>query len=233
MACGVSFFTWVSVSMSASGVNDTVFESNASVKVTQPNDVLVFTPTQSYEKVIIFYPGALVDPDAYAPLCRKIAEDGHQTIICKMPWRLATKGYWKIKETGMLDDPSKQYILIGHSLGGKMAAQFVHENPGLIHGLILLGTSHPRDIDLSTSEIPIMKIYGSQDGVANVETVEKNKAKLPLSTEYALIERANHSQFGYYGFQLGDSKAEITREEQQTRILKHVLSFVNPERGQN
>ncbi len=106
-----------------------------------------------------------------------------------------------------------------------MAAQLVHENPGLIHQLVLLGTTHPRDIDLSASKIPVMKIYGSNDGVARVEKVERNKAKLPSSTKYALIDGANHSQFGYYGFQLGDSEAEITREEQQAQILKHVLTF--------
>ena len=100
------------------------------------------------------------------------AQDEHQAILCKMPWRLATKGYRRIKETGVLDDSAKQYVLIGHSQGGKMAAQFVYENPGLIHQLVLLGTTHPRDIDLSASEVPTMKIYGSNDGVVKVEKVE-------------------------------------------------------------
>ena len=213
--------------MNANGVSEAVFQSNTEVRVVQTSDMLTFTPTQPYKKVVIFYPGALVDPDAYAPLCRKIAQDGHQAILCKMPWRLATKGYRKIKETGVLNDPAKQYVLMGHSQGGKMAAQFVYENPGLIHQLVLLGTTHPRDIDLSASEIPMMKIYGSNDGVARVGKVERNKSKLPRTTKYVLIEGGNHSQFGYYGFQLGDSEASITREEQHQRILKNVLAFID------
>ena len=148
MVCGISFFLWTLASMNANGVSEAVFQSNTEVRVVQTSDILTFTPTQPYKKVVIFYPGALVDPDAYAPLCRKIAQDGHQAILCKMPWRLATKGYRKIKETGVLDDSAKQYVLIGHSQGGKKAAQFVYENPGLIHQLALLGTSHPRDIEV-------------------------------------------------------------------------------------
>ena len=41
------------------------------------------------------------------------------------------------------------YIIGGHSQGAKMASQFVYENPNLMKGLFLLGTSHPRDFDLS------------------------------------------------------------------------------------
>jgi len=48
-----------------------------------------------------------------------------------------------------------------------MAAQFVYENPGLINKLVLIGTTHPRDISLADSKIPVLKIYGSKDGVAD------------------------------------------------------------------
>jgi hypothetical protein len=38
-----------------------------------------------------------------------------------------------------------------------------------------------------------------------------------------VIEGANHSQFGWYGFQPGDQRAKIGREEQQQRTLAVVL----------
>ena len=72
-----------------------------------------------------------------------------------------------------------------------------------------------------------MKIYGSHDGVAKVETVKRNRSKLPPTTKYVLLKGANHSQFGYYGFQFGDSKATITREQQQGQVLENVLTFIN------
>ena len=130
---------------------------------------------------------------------------------------------------GMLSDSTKNYILAGHSQGGKMAAQFVYENPGLIDRLILLGTTHPRDINLSSSEIPVLKLYGSNDGVASAGKVLANKSNLPSTAKYIEIEGGNHSQFGYYGFQLGDSRADITREEQQSIILEEILHFIESE----
>lgn len=129
-----------------------------------------------------------------------------------MPWRMATRGYNKIKEMNLLDDKDKQYVLAGHSQGGKMAAQFIYENSGVVDQLILLGTTHPRDIDLSEIPIPVLKIYGSNDGVADSEKIMANKSKLPLTTRYVRIDGGNHSQFGYYGFQPGDHKADNIKE---------------------
>lgn len=143
-----------------------------------------------------------------------------------MPWRLAKNGYNKPKEQNFFNDTTKEYILAGHSQGAKMAGQFVHENPTLIDKLILIATTHPRDIDLSKIKIPILKIYGSNDGVAKVEDIDKNKSKLPPETKYVSIKGANHAQFGYYGFQLGDDKADITRAQQQQITLDNILSFI-------
>ncbi|WP_348799588.1 alpha/beta hydrolase [Flavobacterium adhaerens] len=194
--------------------------------ITNTKDFICFTPKKGFQKNFILFPGAMVAANAYTPLCRKIAENGYKSIIIKMPWRLPSCGYNKPKEIGLFKDRSTKYILAGHSKGGKMAAQFVYENPKLIDQLILLGITHPRDFDLSHSIIPVLKIYGSNDGVAETNAVQQNKSKLPLSTKYVLIEGGNHSQFGYYGFQLGDNKARIDREEQQKIILDSILSFI-------
>ena len=168
----------------------------------------------------------MVDPKAYLPLCRKIAQNNIKVYLIKMPWRLAANGYNKPKELNLFKDRSKKYILAGHSQGAKMAAQFVFENPNLINKLILIGTTHPRDISLSNLEIPILKIYGSKDGVADEKSIIANKSKLPITAKFVRIEGANHSQFGYYGFQLGDNKAEISREQQQKTTLNSILQFL-------
>jgi len=204
-------------------------ESNGSVTVKVTADYYSFTPIVPFHNVLIFFPGALVDPKAYVPLCRKIADNGCRVYLVKMPWRLASKGYQKPLELNLFEDTTKQYILAGHSQGAKMAGQFVYENPSLIDRLILLATTHPRDIDLSAIRIPVMKIYGLKDGVADARQVIANKSKLPATTRYVSIEGANHAQFGYYGPQLGDDKADITLEVQQNIILANILSFINQE----
>lgn len=223
---GICFFLWMVNSYQTKGIDKTILKSNSSVQVDDTDDFIAFASKKGFQKVVIFYPGAMVAWDAYTPLCRKIAENGFKSIIIKMPFRLPSYGYNKPKELDLFRDKTKQYILMGHSKGGMMAAQFVHENPTLIDKLILLGTTHPRDFDLSKSTIPMMKIYGSNDGVADTNSINLNKSKLPATTKYVLIKGGNHSQFGYYGSQLGDNEASISREEQQKIILDSILSFI-------
>ena len=55
----------------------------------QTNGWLVFKPAQPTDKGFIFYPGGLVDAQAYAPLARQIAERGILTVIVPMPLDLA------------------------------------------------------------------------------------------------------------------------------------------------
>ena len=227
VTAGICFVTWMWISMQAKGVSKSILQNDSFVQVEKTKDFISFTPTGSYSSVCIFYPGALVDPVAYAPLCRNIAAGGCKVMLIKMPWRLAKNGYNKPKELNLFKDGTKKYILAGHSQGAKMAAQFVYENPSLVNKLILIGTTHPRDIDLSKLIIPIMKISGSRDGVADMDDILKNKPKLPPSTKYIVIEGANHAQFGYYGFQLGDNTAGISREQQQQVTLDNILSFIS------
>ncbi|HVG42626.1 MAG TPA: alpha/beta hydrolase [Chitinophagaceae bacterium] len=214
-------------SYDAHGVAKTFIQNSETSKVEETRNFFLFTPTSTFKEVLIFYPGAMVAPKAYVPLCRKIANSNIKVYLIKMPWRLASKGYNKPKELHLFDDTTKTYILSGHSQGAKMAAQFVYENPALIDKLILIATTHPRDISIADSKIPIMKIYGSKDGVADERSIMDNKTKLPATTKFIRIDGANHAQFGFYGFQLGDNTAEISRKQQQTETLKYIIKFIN------
>ncbi|HEY0610265.1 MAG TPA: alpha/beta hydrolase [Chitinophaga sp.] len=224
---GLLFMVWLIYSYQAHGVREIFLRSDKSVEVKENSDFYLFTPSSAaFRNVLIFYPGAMVDPKAYVPLCRKIADNGTEVYLIKMPWRLASKGYNKPKELHLFNDSGKTYILAGHSQGAKMAAQFVHENPALVNKLILIASTHPRDISLAGSKLPTMKIYGSRDGVADEKSVLNNKSKLPATTEFVRIAGANHSQFAYYGFQFGDNSATINREQQQEETLKAIMEFI-------
>jgi hypothetical protein len=60
-----------------------------------------------------------------------------------------------------------------------MAAQLVFESPETMKGLFLMGTSYPRDIDLSNQSIPCIKFYADYDDLARVVKVIENRDKLP------------------------------------------------------
>lgn len=225
MSFGTAFLIWQWSSMQAREVDDVLWASTSSVGVKEDKDRISFLSKGQRDLEVLFFPGALVDPDAYVPLVRSLAEQSFNVHIIKMPWRLSSRGYQKIKELFNLNDDSKRFVLGGHSQGGKMAAQFVYENPGLIDGLFLLGTSHPRDIDLSDRYLPTVKIFAEFDGLASMREVEENVDKLPQHAKLQLIEGGNHAQFAYIGSMLMDGTAEISRKEQRIQTAGHLTAF--------
>ena len=66
-------------------------------------------------------------------------------------------------------------------------------------GLVLVGTSHPRDFSLADVTFPVTSIYGTRDTVADAD---KSTEPPESATIHALVPIAggNHSQFGT-GFQ--------------------------------
>jgi hypothetical protein len=69
----------------------------------------------------------------------------------------------------------------------------------------------------------VTKIYGTRDCVADSAATFENAVLLPPSTHWVRIDGANHRQFGWYGAQLGDCSASITREVQQASTLEELL----------
>jgi pimeloyl-ACP methyl ester carboxylesterase len=202
------------------------FDRNSEISIIESGDKITFSAASKVKRIeVIFFQGGLADPKAYAPLCRRIAENGFTCHLIKMAWRLPQYDYEKI--TKMFDLNSGQYVIGGHSQGAKMAAQFVYENPNIMKGLFLLGTSTPKDIDLSNFSIPTIKLYAENDGLASVEEVMRFKDKLPKNTKLILIQGGNHSQFGFLGRLFLDDKPSISLEEQQQRTLEALISFLN------
>ena len=188
---------------------------------------LVFAP-QDTESVggFILYPGGNVDPRAYAPLARQIASAGHLVIIPPMPFDLAVFAPNKASQVILAYPDVSIWTIGGHSLGGAMAAAFVADHPDQISGLILWA-SFPADTnDLSASELSVLSIYGTLDGVAPLAQIESSRARLPNDTIWVEIEGGNHAQFGDYGVQAGDNGAEIPAAEQQAVIIAETAVFL-------
>jgi hypothetical protein len=94
----------------------------------------------------------------------------------------------------------------------------------MVGGLVLIGTSHPRDFTLADVTAPVTKILGTRDGVAPLDKSEENRHLLPATTRWVLIEGGNHSQFGWYGFQPEDRSATINRDRQQALTIKAIVN---------
>ena len=76
----------------------------------------------------IFYPGAKVEPESYAPLCKKVSEAGYTVIIVPMPLNFAIFDSDKAEDVIAKFPEIKKWAIGGHSLGGVMACKYASEN---------------------------------------------------------------------------------------------------------
>lgn len=189
---------------------------------------MTFTPEKgtAIKKGFIFYPGAKVEPEAYAPLAKEIAKQGVKVIIVPMPLNLAVFGSNEALQVIAHHKEIKEWVIGGHSLGGSMAARLVYKHSKQFDGLILWASYPAENNDLSDSSLPILSIYGELDGLATPEKIDQSQKLLPINTQWVKIEGGNHSQFGWYGFQQGDKEAEISRERQQEIIIRETVDFI-------
>jgi pimeloyl-ACP methyl ester carboxylesterase len=229
---GFLFLLWLFYSVQARGIDPAVLQSDEQVTVTETADTISFTPQNPNAAGLIFYPGSLVDPHAYAPLTHAVAEHGYTVTIFKLPLRTASFGNQEAElmaatETFIKSDQAIQrWYVAGHSRGAAIAGRFAHAHGDLLTGLILIGTSHPKEAayDLSDASFTVTKIYATNDGLASVAEIEANAYLLPADTRWVEIEGGNHAQFGYYGTQLGDNRATSSREEQQRLTVQAILT---------
>ncbi|MBQ6812469.1 MAG: alpha/beta fold hydrolase, partial [Agathobacter sp.] len=119
----------------------------------------------------------------------------------------------------------EEWTMMGHSLGGAMAASFSAKHDEEVDALVLLAAYSTEN--LVNKEIDVYSIYGSEDKVLNMEKYEEYYSNLPEDTIEAVIDGGNHAYYAHYGEQDGDGKATITRDEQQECVLDLFLNGAN------
>jgi dienelactone hydrolase len=213
------------------GVGPYLLTSDARMRVDHRADALVFQPVnERADAGLIFYPGCPVPPDAYAPLARRIAEYGYPVFVMDVPYRCATvedqQRQLFAATRAVIASSRRRWVLAGHSRGALHASRLLSEEPRLVDGLVLIGTTHPRDVNLSSLSIPVTKVYATLDRIAPEDQVKAGAARLPPSTHWVRIEGGNHRQFGSYRYQLFDVSATISREAQQDQTADAVLAML-------
>ena len=200
-----------------------VLFASSKTDISEENGVYTFN-SENARTGVIFYPGGKVEATAYAPLMQTLAEKGVLSILVTMPGNLA------VLDMNAADGICEQYpeienwYMAGHSLGGSMAASYISENSEKYDGVILLASYSTAD--LSGSELDVLSIYGSNDGVLNMEKYEECKPNLPEDFKEVIIDGGCHAYFGAYGEQEGDKKATITRDEQIEITVDEIINFI-------
>ncbi len=189
------------------------------------NYVLFDGPNES--DLLVFYPGARVDYKAYAPLMRRLAEQGVDCALVKMPFNFA------IFKQNAFDDvmdslhvgyqPYEHFYIGGHSMGGAMAAIYASNNPEKVEALVMLAAYSTKPL---AKDLRVLEIYGSNDTVINREKLSEGAQYLPENAVVYEIAGGNHAQFGDYGKQSGDSEATITADKQLDETVEQISNLL-------
>lgn len=217
-------------------------EGFESVLIEEKNAHYFIDPEQDWKSTgIVFYPGGLVEADAYISMLKNLAESGYPVVLLKATADLAIFNVNRASKAIENYPSVDQWVVGGHSLGGVVAAKAVMKNPDLFSGLVFMASYPAGGDDLSAWEGAVLSLYGENDEVTTVEDIKNNKHLLPEEkdvdgeiiedsfayTIYHQIDGGNHSQFGDYGFQKGDGEATITVNEQHEEIVSVILNFLS------
>ena len=196
-------------------------ESDDGVTVTEVPEGF-FLDGQGTQDALVFFPGAKVEAEAYAPLMRRLAEEWVDVLLVEPPLHVAFFSSGKAASF-MEAHPYERWYLAGHSLGGVTASGLAAKRGEETEGLILLA-SYP------TGRVPdsvrLLSIYGDQDGVLNLGAYEEKKENWPENCEEHVIPGGNHAGFGNYGPQKGDGSASISAEVQQRETAEKIIEFI-------
>lgn len=211
-------------------ISDYYHADQTALEALVPDEVTEITETDfgwcfdgpGNDTAMIFYPGGKVEETAYAPLLHELASAGTDVFLVKMPARLAV---FSIDKAGSIMDryDYRHWYIGGHSLGGASAAYFAEKNASRLDGLILLASYSAKKLD---DDLDVLLVYGSADGVLNMQKYRENRQNVPVDAEEYIIEGGNHCQFGSYGFQSGDGMASIPAVEQVHETVSSITEFM-------
>ena len=191
----------------------------SNIKVEQQDNYTVYGDTNS-KTGLIFYPGGKVEAKAYEPILAGLAEKGICVVLVKMPFNLAVLD--SSAADGVINEFTniQNWYIGGHSLGGAMAASYAANYQDKLKGVVLLAAYPTKELD-----IPVLSIYGSEDGVLNREKYS-DSIKNANNLSEIVIDGGNHAQFGNYGEQSGDNKSKISSEKQWNQTTNEILNFI-------
>jgi len=206
----VSFLTWFHIVFAAEREATLEVFRDDRIQVSEVDGSIVMEATEGAGTTgILYFPGARVDPYSYLYPLSEIAASGVTVVIMDPLMNMALFDTRTIDELSLAAPAVSDWVLSGHSLGGVRACMLA-EHPDVV-GLVLMGSYCANDI--SSTDIPVLQILASKDGLIDAEVLRSSAGLLPQSTQKITLEGANHASFGTYGEQPGDGIATLTRAE--------------------
>ena len=208
-------------------------EDMGSVQVTETEEYILFDGAGT-EDALVFYPGARVEAAAYSPLMRRLAENGTDCYLCRIKYNFAMLDAEAAEDVRAAagNNSDRHWYLGGHSLGGVTAAGLVTQGETADEtsdwdGIVLLA-AYPN----APITVPAILIYGTNDGIVEPEEYGRivEDGLWPEDFTEVRLEGGNHAQFGDYGEQNGDNKAEMSFDEQLDQTADTITEWIEARR---
>lgn len=201
-------------------------QSDAEVAV-EDGDYVVFRPAGSMPATgVIVYPGAGCNVRGYAPLLRRIAARGYLVVATPMPLNMAVLASNRADDVRAAFPDVQRWVIIGHSMGGAMAARYAYQHPDDLAGLVLWDSYPAESNPLGRLSYPVWHIHrATPDGRAPAK-FELYRNLFPATSTWVPLPGGNHMQFGSFvgGAYTEEWPPSITPEAQHDLIVTGTLN---------
>ena len=188
-------------------------QNNRDVVIEKNDSHYVLNPVIRNSNVpeIIYYSGGLVQSEGYLYRLGNLAIRLQTRIfLIRPPLNLAIlnidQAQLIVNQYGL-----KNFWVGGHSLGGVVACRYAKEHQELVYGMFLFGAYCDQDIKDFKGRVEVL--YGEEDKVLNVDSLNKANSNLPVNAITKSVPGLNHSNFGNYGSQKSDGNSELNSDQ--------------------
>ena len=195
-------------------------QANPAIEITDDGAAIVLTPASGATgDGLVFYPGAKVDPWAYAAKLSGLVEEG-TTVVIVRPW--LNLAFFDLQTAVDVHRPRSR----GRRLGGRRPLARRREGVPARRGRrrarplrVVLRDRHLADV------VGVLSLAGSEDGLSTPQKIADARHLLPADAELVEIAGASHSSFGDYGLQPGDGTPTISDEDMTAQLTENVSGF--------
>lgn len=171
----------------------------------------VFRPNRSNRRGLVIMHGALIRPQSYAKTASYFAKRGYTVLLPSGAARLSIAAVGSAAEQ-IRDFDIDDWYFIGHSMGGLSTMELIRRHGIDARAIALWASAMPADY--TDIGVPILYIWGDNDGLLPIERLKESQANLPEAVRYETLEGANHKDFAMYSHQFFDNDSIIGWEAQ-------------------
>ncbi len=157
-------------------------------------------------------------------MLRPLAKAGYLIVVLKEPFGVALVDVNHAQRVLAVHPEVTSWAVGGHSLGGVAASSFADTHGPQVKGLVLYG-SYP-SAKLARTDLKVLSISGSADGLTTPADIAASKANLPRRTQFVTVKGGIHAFFGDYGDQPGDGQPGVARRTAQAQIVKSTQALL-------